>query len=219
MPQWLTLEEARKENKVGLGIWGFIDEEQAKNPDIVMSAAGDVMVQETIASIEVIRELAPEIRIRFVNVNELTALGIGDEHHSLDDAHQKKFEKFFTKNKPIIFNFHGYPATIKKLIYGHSAADRFSIHGYLEEGTTTTPFNMMVMNKTDRWNLAIDAIQKASALAPEHPHLAKLAKRAPSLIRKLHAKIAAHQKFILKYGKDLPEIENWKCPDSICKRG
>ena len=218
MPQWLTLEEAREENKVGLGIWEFIDPVQAKNPDLVLSAAGDVMVQETIAAIEEIRKLAPEIRIRFVNVNELTALGIGDEKHSLDDEHQRKFEKFFTKNKPIIFNFHGYPATIKKLIFGHAAANRFSIHGYLEEGTTTTPFNMMVLNKTDRWNLAIDAIEKAAALAPEHPHLESLAKRAPNLIRKLHAKIAAHQKYILENGKDLPEIENWKCPDSICKR-
>ncbi len=203
LPQWLTLEEARAELKKGLGIWEWINPAGSQNPDVILAAAGDVLVQETLAAISILRELATEIRLRFVNVSELTALGIGDERHPLSIS-DRDFYHFFTKDRPIIFNFHGYPATIKKLIYGHAAMDRFSVHGYSEEGTTTTPFNMMVLNKTDRFHLAIEALQKAARINPA------VAKKTPRLIRQLEARLTVHARYILKFGKDMPEIENWK---------
>ncbi len=215
LPQWLTLEEAREELKNGLGIWEWInakmpgyksknaDQDPNKNPDVVMAASGDALVIESLAAISILHKIAPELKLRFVNVSELTSLGIGDERHPLSVS-DRDFNKYFTEDKPIIYNFHGYPATIRKLIYGHQAMDRFSIHGYNEEGTTTTPFNMMVLNKTDRFNLAIDALKKAAK------QNSALAKKAPKLIRQLEAKLAEHAKYIVKYGKDMSEIEGWR---------
>lgn len=203
MPQWLTLEEARKQLKKGVGIWEWVDSAGSANPDVVMAAAGDVLVQEALAAISLLKKLAPELKLRFVNVSELTALGIGDERHPLSVS-DRDFYHYFTKDRPIIFNFHGYPGVIKKLIYGHAAADRFSIHGYLEEGTTTTPFNMMVLNKTDRFHLAIEALQKGAKLNPA------VAKKAPKLIRYFEKKLREHARYILKYGKDMDEVEGWR---------
>lgn len=203
MPQWLTLEEARKQIKKGIGIWEWVDPDGSRSPDVVMAAAGDVMVQETLAAISLLRKFVPELKLRFVNVSELTALGIGDERHPLSVS-DREFYHYFTKEKPIIFNFHGYPAVIKKLIYGHEAADRFSIHGYLEEGTTTTPFDMMVLNKTSRYHLAIEALQKGSERNPE------VAKKARKLTRYFEKKLREHSRYIVKYGKDMEEVEGWR---------
>jgi xylulose-5-phosphate/fructose-6-phosphate phosphoketolase len=206
MPQWLTLEEARKELKTGLGVWEWVDPVHSKNPDVIMCAAGDAMVSEAMAAISLLKNLAPELKLRFVNVCELTALGIGDERHPLSISN-KQFEEYFTENRDIIFNFHGYPGVIKKLIFGHKHAERFSIHGYQEEGTTTTPFNMMVLNKTSRYHLAMEAVEKA---AKHNPAIGKIAKK---LIAHFEKKLREHARFILKYGKDMPEIENWKWED------
>lgn len=214
MPQWLTLEEAREELKKGLGVWNWVNKNNPshnENPDVVMAASGDALVIESLAAISILHKMAPELKLRFVNVSELTALGIGDERHPLSVS-DDEFNKYFTGNKPIIYNFHGYPGTVRKLIYGHTAMDRFSIHGYLEEGTTTTPFNMMVMNKTDRFNLAIDALQKVikNANADKSARLSALAKKAPQIIHELEAKLAEHAKYIIENGKDMEEIENWR---------
>ncbi len=138
MAQWLTVNQAREELKKGVGIWEWVDPKGSANPDVVFASAGDVMVQEAMAAIALLKKMLPELKTRFVNVSELTALGIGDESHPLSLKDQQ-FEHYFTKDKPIIFNFHGYPGIIKKLIFGHQHAERFSIHGYNEEGTTTTP--------------------------------------------------------------------------------
>lgn len=203
MPQWLTLEEAKKQVLTGVGRWDWINPEHAENPDIVLAAAGDHMTLEAMAAIDILRQLLPELKIRFVNVMELTALGIGDERHPfrLDSA---RFEHYFTKDKPIVFNFHGYPDVIKKLVWNHPAAQRFSIHGYLEEGTTTTPFNMQVLNKTSRWHLCMDLIEQASATNK------KIQKAKSKLLHFFQKKLDEHEKYILEYGKDLPEIESWK---------
>jgi xylulose-5-phosphate/fructose-6-phosphate phosphoketolase len=203
LPQWLTLEEAREELKKGIGIWSWINPANAKNPDIVMAATGDALVQESMAAIQLLKETCPELKLRFINVSELTALGIGDEKHpvSLTD---EEFEHYFTHDKPIIYNFHGYPGVIKKLIFGHPHAERFSIHGYIEEGTTTTPFEMMVLNKTSRYHLAIEALEKGAKLNPA------VAKKSKKLIAKFGKAIRDHEKFIRKYGKDNDEVENWK---------
>ncbi len=203
MPQWLTMEEAKKELKTGLGIWEWINPEHSKHPDVIMAAAGDALVCEAMAAISLLKDLAPELKLRFVNVCELTALGIGDERHPLSISN-RQFENYFTKNRDIIFNFHGYPGVIKKLIFGHEHAERFSIHGYQEEGTTTTPFNMMVLNKTSRYHLAMEAVEKAAK------HNPAVAKKAKKLIAHFQKKLALHAKYILKFGKDMDEIENWK---------
>ncbi len=203
LPQWLSLKEAREELKKGIGIWSWINPANSKNPDVVMAASGDALVQESMAAINLLQTHCPELKIRFVNVSELTALGIGDEKNPLSLS-DRQFEHYFTHDKPIIYNFHGYPGVIKKLIFGHPHAERFSVHGYIEEGTTTTPFEMMVLNRTSRYHLAIDALEKASATNP------CVKKAAPKLIRFFNRKLADHEKFIRKYGKDNPEVENWK---------
>lgn len=209
MPQWLTLEEARKEIKKGIGIWEWINPEQSKNPDVVFAASGDAMVHETMAAISILQKKLPELKKRFVNVSELTALGIGDERHPLSIS-DKEFNHYFTSDRPIIFNFHGYAGVIKKLIFGHPHAERFSIHGYMEEGTTTTPFNMMVMNKTSRFHLTIDAIQRVMASNSDLTKNKTFRAKAKKLIIDCEKKLREHTKYILKYGKDMPEIENWK---------
>ncbi len=202
MPQWLSLDEAREELKTGVGIWHWINPKASKDPDIVMAAAGDALVQESMAAISLLNKLMPELKLRFVNVSELTALGVGDEKHPLSLSHED-FCCYFTEDKPIIFNFHGYPEAIRKLIFGRDAMDRISVHGYMEEGTTTTPFNMMVMNKTDRYNLCIDALEKAVKQNP------KFKKKADELTAYFLGELDRHAKYIVEYGKDMPEIENW----------
>ena len=202
MPQWITLDQARKEITKGIGVWDWINKEHAKTPDIVLAASGDAMVQECMATICLLRKDAPDFKIRFVNVSEITALGIGDERVPLGVSN-KDFEKYFTANRPIIFNFHGYKGVIKSLVFGHKHAERFSIHGYTEEGTTTTPFDMQVLNKTSRFHIAIDALRKGAKNSP------KTAKIADKLISKYRAKLAEHNKYIVETGKDLPEVERW----------
>lgn len=202
MPQWLTLDEARRQLKVGVGIWewvhhGFYD------PDVVMASAGDHMTVEVLAAISILKKIAPELNIRYVNVSELTSLGIGDERHPFRLG-DKQFNKYFTPDKPIVFNFHGYTDVIKKLVFGHPAAQRFSIHGYSEEGTTTTPFDMHVRNKTSRFHLVMDALEQGAKVNEA------VAKRAPRLITQMEKKLTQHQKYILKYGKDMEEIDGWK---------
>lgn len=202
LPQWLTLDEARKQLKTGVGIWEFAHSGW-KNPDVVLAGCGDYMMLEIMAAISMLRELAPELNLRAVNVSELTALGIGDERHPLRLGN-KQFEKYFSADRPIIFNFHGYPDVIKKLVWNHPAAMRLSLHGYQEEGTTTTPFDMHVRNQTSRFHLAMDAILQGSKTNQS------IAKKSAKLIKKLERKLTEHQKYILKYGKDMPEIEEWK---------
>lgn len=203
MAQWLTVEEARKQLKTGVSTWDWVDPKGSKNPDIVLAAAGDVLVLEAMAAISILKKVVPELKVRFVNVSELTALGVGDERHPLSIS-DEDFYRYFTEDRPIIFNFHGYPAVLKKLIFGHAAADRFIVHGYIEEGTTTTPFDMCVVNKTSRYHLVMDALREGAKVNKA------VAKKAPKLIRKFQEKLKEHYKFIREFGRDLPEVENWK---------
>lgn len=203
MPQWLTLEEARKQIKTGLLTWDWINPHASEHPDVVMAAAGDVPTQESMAAIWWLRKTCPELKVRFVNVSEITALGIGDERRPLAlEDHQ--FAHYFTDDRDVIFNFHGYPGVIQKLMFGHGALERFCIRGYIEEGTTTTPFDMVVRNRTSRFHLAIEALKHASK------HNEQVAQKAPELITFFEQQLKDHAKYILKYGKDMPEIEQWK---------
>jgi len=193
MPQWITVAQAKKELKSGIAIWDWINPKHSKKPDVVLAASGDYMVQECMEAINLLSKDAPEFKVRFVNISELTALGIGDERHPLS-VNNRNFEQFFTKDKPIIYNFHGYKGVIKTLIFGHKHAERFSIHGYNEEGTTTTPFEMLVLNQADRYHLAIDALEKA---APSH-----MKKKAHQLIKKYRKELKKHERYIRRHGKD-----------------
>ncbi|MBU0667970.1 phosphoketolase family protein [Patescibacteria group bacterium] len=201
MPQWLSVAQASEELKAGIGIWDWIDKTASKNPDVVFAASGDVMVQESMAAISILKKDIPKLKIRFVNVSELTALGLGDEKNPL--LKQKKFDKYFTTTKPVIYNFHGYIGAIRNLIFPYKGNHRFSIHGYLEEGTTTTPFDMMVRNRTSRYDLMIDALGQFCAQNK------KLAKEGHALIAIYKAVLEKHHKYIRKYGKDIPEVEQW----------
>lgn len=204
MPQWLTIEEARKQLKTGIGVWDFLTPKDYQSPDVVFVGIGDVMVQETIAAMCLLRSYIPELKLRFVNVSELTALGVGDEKHPLTCERCGEMDKYFTKDKPVIFSFHGYPGVITKLISGYGSSARFSVHGYLEEGTTTTAFDMLVLNKCSRYHFAIEALEKG--IKQNNSKIAQKAKRVIALFKE---KLEQHRAYIKKYGKDMDEVENW----------
>ncbi|MDD4989039.1 MAG: phosphoketolase family protein, partial [Candidatus Pacebacteria bacterium] len=197
-PRWLTLPEAKKALVQGLMTWDFASDE---DPDIVLSGVGDYLTKEVLATIDLVKTEAPEIKMRFVNIMELSALGIGNSECRIPID----FSEFFTKDKPVIFNFHGYPETLKQVLFDfENALDRFSVHGYVENGSTTTPFDMQIRNKTSRWHLAMEVFErmaKAGVISKE---------KAKSLIEKYTAKLAEHREYIIKNGIDPEEIENWK---------
>lgn len=197
--QWLTLKEAEKQLEVGAGIWDFASD---KNPDIVLSACGDYQTQEMMAAISLIREILPEIKLRFVNVNELGILGSNEIYpNTLTD---KKFEELFTKDKPVIFSFHGYPSTIKQLLFDRKNSSRFDVNGYIERGTTTTPFEMLVLNKASRYDLVIKVIENLRNKKQD------ISKKADKIILEMKEKLLGHRTYILENGKDPEEINAWK---------
>ncbi len=206
MPQWLNMKEARQQVERGVMTWDFVTGEDAKNPDIVIAGCGDYLVYEALAAICLLKKYIPEIKTRFVCVSELSALGVGDQCHSLGlcDIKRRDFEDFFTEDKPIIFNFHGYPAAIQQLIFGHEAANRISIHGYREEGTTTTPFDMQINNQTSRYDIAIDALNRVAK------NKAEIKSKIPKIISLFEQKIKDHQAYIVNYSKDMDEVTNFE---------
>ncbi|MDP3004175.1 MAG: phosphoketolase family protein, partial [Candidatus Azambacteria bacterium] len=189
-PRWLTPELAEKELNEGLMIWDFASEE---DPRIVFAAAGDYLTKEAMAAIDIVKREAPEIRVRFVNIMELSALNA-----SLN------FEKYFTADKPVIFNFHGYSQTLKQFLFDYSKDGRFSVHGYIENGSTTTPFDMQVRNETSRYHLAIEAFVKMA----EGGFLES--EKAGGLVKKYKQKLDEHREFIKINGVDPEEIEKWQ---------
>jgi xylulose-5-phosphate/fructose-6-phosphate phosphoketolase len=197
-PIWLTLAEADREVAHGMSIWDFASDE---NPDVVFGASGQYLVKEALAAIDLIKKEAPEIKTRFVNVLELSPDTIGRDDRITED----KFEKYFTKDKPAIFNFHGYPDTLEKTLFNFAnAIDRLSIHGYLESGSTTTPLDLHIRNKTDRYNLFIEAIEKVAKNGVIDQA------KANRLVKIYQQKIADHKDYILRVGDDPEEILNWK---------
>ena len=195
-PRWLTPELAQKEFGIGLMTWDFASED---DPHIVFAAVGDYLTKESLAAIDIIKREAPEIRVRFVNIMEISALGIGNG----ECRAPINFDDYFTPDKPVIFNFHGYPQTLKQFLFDYEKDHRFSVHGYIENGSTTTPFDMQVRNETSRYHLAMEAFATMAAkdfLASE---------KAANLIRKYREKLDAHREYIKKRGVDPDEIENW----------
>lgn len=196
-PQWLTMDQAVKHCTQGIGIWDWASNEQGDEPDVVIACCGDTPTLEALAAVTILRENMPEIKIRFINVVDLMKLQSHDKHpHGLTDT---EFDTLFTKDKPIIFAFHGYPTLIHELLYHRRNRDLY-VCGYQEEGTITTPFDMRVQNEIDRFHLVQQVIY----------HLPQLGNRGAYLVQKMNDKIVEHKQYIAEYGEDLPEIRDWK---------
>jgi xylulose-5-phosphate/fructose-6-phosphate phosphoketolase len=196
--QWLNMDDAVKHCTAGLGIWEWASNDEGSEPDVVMACAGDVPTLETIAAVQILREHLPEIKIRLVNIVDLMTLQPDSEHpHGLND---KDFDILFTKNKPIIFAFHGYPLLIHKLTYRRTNHSNIHVRGYKGEGTTTTPFDMVVMNDLDRFHLANDVIDRLPGLGSKGAYTKQW----------LQNKLLDHKVYINLHGEDMPEILNWK---------
>ncbi len=196
-PQWLTMDEAIVHCTKGLGIWEWASNDQGGEPDVVFAAAGDVPTMEALAAVEILRGCFPDLRIRFVNVIDLMRLQDEREHpHGLSRA---DFDSLFTKDKPVIFAYHGYPTLIHRLTYRHTNHANIHVRGYKEEGTTTTPFDMCVLNQIDRFNLAIDAIDRVPRLGDGAAHVRE----------SLRDRLIQHKQYVRTYGEDMPEIAGW----------
>ena len=195
--QWLSMEQAVKHCTQGIGIWEWASNDCGEEPDLVMACCGDTPTLETMAAVTILRDELPELKIRVVNVVDLFKLESNTKHpHGLSDA---EYDAIFTKNTPVIFAFHGYPTLIHELTYGRNNHN-VSVHGYQEEGTITTPFDMRVQNQLDRFDLVKDAIM----------HLPQLGNRGSFLIQKMNDKLVEHKQYIAEYGQDLEEIRNWQ---------
>ena len=195
--QWLSMDEAIKHCTKGLGIWEFASNDKGSEPDLVMASCGETPTIEALAATKILREHFPNLKIRFVNVVDLMKLESSKNHpHGLDDD---EFDSIFTKKKPIIFAFHGYPHLIHQLAYKRTNKN-MHVHGYLEEGTITTTFDMKVQNKLDRFHLVMDALK----------YLPELGDARSSLIEWCKDKLIEHKEYISENGEDLPEIRNWK---------
>lgn len=196
-PQWLNMKEAIKHCTKGLGRWDFASNDEGCEPDLIMACAGETPTIEALAATKILRENFSDLKIRFINVVDLMKLQSQENHpHGLEDA---EYDNLFTKDKPIIFAFHGYPNLIHELTYKRHNQN-MHVHGYLEEGTITTTFDMKVQNKLDRYNLVIDALK----------YLDKLGDKSSALNEWCKNKLIEHKEYIKEYGEDMPEIKNWK---------
>jgi xylulose-5-phosphate/fructose-6-phosphate phosphoketolase len=196
-PQFLDMDAAIKHCSAGAGIWEWASNDRGGEPDLVMACCGDVPTVETLAAVQILRELVPDIKIRVVNVVNLMTLQPEEEHpHGMSDA---DFDDIFTKDKPIIFAYHGYPWLIHRLTYRRTNHHNLHVRGYKEEGTTTTPFDMAVLNDLDRFDLVADAADRVPKL--EH--------HAGYIKKYVHDKLVEHGEYIRRHGQDMPEIREW----------
>ena len=196
--QWLDIDAAVPHCSTGLGIWDWASNDRGVAPDVVMACAGDVPTLETMAAVDLLRRELPELKVRVVNVVDLMALESPAAHpHGLPD---EVFDSIFTTDTPVIFAFHGYPALIHRLTYRRRNHGNFHVHGYLEEGTTTTPFDMTVLNQLDRFHLAADAIDRVPRLRNSAGHLQQ----------QIRDRLLAHHAYIRLHGEDMPEIADWR---------
>ena len=206
-PQWLTMEQAVRHCEAGLGIWPWASNDRGSEPDVVMACCGDVPTLETLAAVKLLRHHAPELKIRVVNIVDLMTLQPPSEHpHGISD---RDFDALFTVDKPIIFAFHGYPWLIHRLTYRRAGHDNIHVRGYKEEGTTTTPFDMCVINDLDRFHLVGDVIDRVP----------KLGDRAAYAKQEIRDKLFEHREYISRYGDDMPEIKNWTWAGQSGARG
>jgi xylulose-5-phosphate/fructose-6-phosphate phosphoketolase len=198
--QWLDMERAIEHCTNGIGIWQWASNDEGTDPDAVMACAGDVPTLETLAAVDLLRQHFPDIKVRVVNVVDLMTIQPATEHpHGLAD---REFDSIFTTDKPVIFAYHGYPWLIHRLTYRRTNHDNFHVRGYKEEGTTTTPFDMTVLNELDRFHLAGDVVDRVPRFQRVGGHFKQF----------LRNKLAQHKQYICEHGDDLPEIRDWKWP-------
>lgn len=205
IPQWLTMDEAKEHCRVGASVWRWASINEGEDPEIVLASCGDNLTLEVMAATDLLRHEVPEWRVRVVNVIDLLVLGIPQKYPlGLDED---RFQRLFPLGCPVVFNFHGYTAAIKQLLWERPQNDRFDINGYREEGTTTTAFDMQVRNRTSRYHLMIQVAQKMAARNP------RVAAKAEELIRIYERKLHEHRLFIDANGIDPSEITNWQWRD------
>jgi xylulose-5-phosphate/fructose-6-phosphate phosphoketolase len=194
--QWLDMDSAVKHCSAGIGVWKWASNDEGGEPDAVLACAGDVPTLEILAAVSLLREHVPSLKIRVVNVVDLMTLQVAGEHpHSLTDD---QFDALFTTNKPVIFAYHGYPWLIHRLCYRRRNHDNMHVRGYKEEGTTTTPFDMVVRNNMDRFQLSIDTIHRIPGL------------KAAEAVALFESKLAEHKEYVVAHGEDMPEVVNWR---------
>ncbi len=199
-PQWLSMDQALRHCEAGIGIWEWASNDKGGEPDVVMACSGDVPTLETLAAVSLLRQHLPELRIRVINVVDLMRLQPPEEHPN--GLSNRDFDVLFTRDKPIVFAFHGYPWLIHRLTYRRTNHGNLHVRGYKEEGTTTTPFDMTVMNDLDRFHLVSDVIERV-------PKLGALAAHAKQAIRD---RLIDHKNWIREHGDDMPEIRDWRWP-------
>jgi xylulose-5-phosphate/fructose-6-phosphate phosphoketolase len=201
-PQWLDMEAAVLHCTRGIGIWGWASNDQGVEPDVVMACCGDIPTLETLAAVDLLRKNCPDLRIRVVNIVDLMTLQPSSEHpHGLTDA---EFDSMFTSDRPVVFAFHGYPWLIHRLTYRRANHHNLHVRGYKEEGTTTTPFDMTVLNDLDRYHLAGDVIDRVPRVRESGAHFKQY----------LRDQLIRHKRYIAEHGDDMPEIRNWTWPAS-----
>ena len=202
-PQWLSMREAITHCEAGIGIWKWAGTEAPdEEPDVVMACAGDVPTLETLAAVDLLRKALPDLKIRVVNVVDLMTLQPEEEHpHGLSD---RSFDNLFTQNRPVIFAYHGYPYLIHRLTYNRTNHANMHVRGYAEEGTTTTPFDMTVLNELDRFHLAIEAIERVPGLG-----IARA-----DVIQRFRDALIEHARYVREHGEDMPQIRDWVWPNS-----
>ena len=197
-PRWLTPALARQELRNGASVWDFASD---SDPQVVLAAAGDYMVKEALAAIDLIKQEKPDLRVRFVDIIALNSNGLGTAGNAVTRG---EFEEIFTEDKPVIFNFHGYPETLKSILFDYSDnTSRFTVKGYIENGSTTTPFDMQLRNGTSRYDLVIDAFREATKYGQVSQE------ESDRVIAKFRQKIEDNTAHIKEYGMDLPEIDEW----------
>jgi xylulose-5-phosphate/fructose-6-phosphate phosphoketolase len=202
-PQWLDMDSAVKHCTAGLGIWPWASTDRGGEPDVVMACCGDVPTLETLAAVDLLLQYFPELKIRVINVVDLMKLQSDSEHpHGLRD---KEFDVLFTTSRPVIFAYHGYPLLIHRLTYRRTNHHNLHVRGYREEGTTTTPFDMVVLNGLDRFHLVADVIDRVPGLGP----------RAAYAQQAIREKLIDHKEHISKYGEDMPEVRDWHWSPSL----
>jgi xylulose-5-phosphate/fructose-6-phosphate phosphoketolase len=200
--QWLSLEEALEHCSRGAGVWPWAgNDDGSSDPDIVLACAGDVVTMETVAAAKILRERLPQLKVRVVNVVDLMSLPRPKDHpHGMSDT---LFRELFTDHVDVVFAFHGYPGAIHQLVHGRPAADRFRVRGFIEQGTTTTPFDMVVRNRASRYHLVMDALNNAH--------------RAPGGASALYdwceAQLVAHSAYVVEHLEDMPEVRDWTLGD------
>ncbi len=200
-PQWLNMDEAVKHCEAGIGIWHWAGTEKPdQKPDVILACCGDVPTIETLAAVSLLKQHVPDLQIRLINIVDLMTLQSACDHpHGLEDD---EFDELFTPDTPVIFAFHGYPSLIHRLVYKRKCHHSLHVHGYKEEGTTTTPFDMAVCNEMDRFHLVLNVAKRVPAVKQQ----------AKEIQRIMNDKLEKHTKYITTHGQDMPEILNWKWP-------